>query len=477
MSTLWTAVFCLHKPLQAILRLTTQDAPGQPLAIHEPRNGRATIVTVSRAARELGVIPGQLLADALAIAPSLRVWPRNPAVEHALLEEIALIAWRYSHQVAITAAIAGDSVVLETGGSRRLHGGMEALLKRLAADLRAAGLYTRPGTAPVAAAACLLARYGRRADDPQTLHRILADWPLSRLELPEADRHRLAGLGLERVCQVRALPGFERERRLGAPIRLYLEQLYGQRPTPLNYWQPPEHFRQHLELPVPTHRREALLFALNRVLGHLGQWLQARDRALSALRVELHPEDGDRIIELHAGLGQAGFRRERLLEILRLKLEPLRLTSDIESLLVCAEDTVEHRPPQTDLWTGNNGNDDWQALLDRLRARVGNQGLAGIAPCPDHRPERAWRWSEPGTSTALSKKCPPRPNWLLPAPRPCRIERLRLLDGPERIETGWWDSHDCRRDYWIAHDRHGNRLWIFREYKPRTGWFVHGLFG
>ncbi|HKL52606.1 MAG TPA: hypothetical protein VJ902_01495, partial [Wenzhouxiangellaceae bacterium] len=103
-------------------------------------------------------------------------------------------------------------------------------------------------------------------------------------------------------------------------------------------------------------------------------------------------------------------------------------------------------------------------------------GLCGIAPCPDHRPEKAWKWTAPGT-TDTSADTPPRPNWLLPEPRPCRADELRLIDGPERIEAGWWDGQDCRRDYWTAHDRHGNRLWVFREYKPREGWFVHGLFG
>ncbi|MFU8878462.1 MAG: Y-family DNA polymerase [Wenzhouxiangellaceae bacterium] len=449
-----------------------QISSGRPLAIHEIRNGRATIIAVNRSARELEVAPGRLLADAQAIAPALEAWPRNRAAEHDLLAEIALIAWHYSHQVAIT----GDGVVLETGGSRRLHGDTQALLRALSGDLQAAGLFTRLGTAPVPAAACLLARHGRHADDPEMLCRMLDDWPLQRLQLSEADRRRLDGLGLRRVAEIRALPGFERERRLGASIRLHLEQLYGQRPTPLSYWQPPEQFRRQIELPVPTHLSEALLFALNRALVHLGQWLRVRDRALTGLRVELHPEDGDRIIELHAGLGQAGFQRERLLEILRLKLEPLRLESDIESLLLCAEDTVEHRPPQADLWTGNNGSDDWPALLDRLRARIGDKALCSLAPCPDHRPEKAWKWTEPG-STAMPLETPPRPNWLLPAPRPCRVEQLRLIEGPERIETGWWDGHDCRRDYWIAHDRHGNRLWVFREYKPSRGWFIHGLFG
>jgi protein ImuB len=55
-------------------------------------------------------------------------------------------------------------------------------------------------------------------------------------------------------------------------------------------------------------------------------------------------------------------------------------------------------------------------------------------------------------------------------------EGLRV-SGPERIETGWWDGHDVRRDYYVAWTRAGIRLWIFRERPPGGGWFLHGVFG
>jgi len=75
--------------------------------------------------------------------------------------------------------------------------------------------------------------------------------------------------------------------------------------------------------------------------------------------------------------------------------------------------------------------------------------------------------------------------WLLPAPQllaapkglPCRHGPLRLLSEPERIETGWWDGGEVARDYYTAIDRHGVRLWVFREREQPHGWFLHGVFG
>jgi protein ImuB len=71
-----------------------------------------------------------------------------------------------------------------------------------------------------------------------------------------------------------------------------------------------------------------------------------------------------------------------------------------------------------------------------------------------------------------------RPLWLLriPEPLPCALQSLQLLEGPERIETGWWDGRDVARDYYIARDAAGAELWVFRERLPPHGWFLHGMF-
>ena len=56
-------------------------------------------------------------------------------------------------------------------------------------------------------------------------------------------------------------------------------------------------------------------------------------------------------------------------------------------------------------------------------------------------------------------------------------EPLELSGGPERIETGWWDGRDVRRDYYAAHARSGVRLWVYRERDREGGWWLHGVFG
>jgi protein ImuB len=80
---------------------------------------------------------------------------------------------------------------------------------------------------------------------------------------------------------------------------------------------------------------------------------------------------------------------------------------------------------------------------------------------------------------------------LLPAPVPLAIRQqkpvylspLLLVRGPERLETRWWTGQDIQRDYYVARNMQGMRLWIFRDLKrsrePATAkscWFLQGLF-
>ena len=126
-------------------------------------------------------------------------------------------------------------------------------------------------------------------------------------------------------------------------------------------------------------------------------------------------------------------------------------------------------------------------LLERLRARLGHEAVFGVSMVEDHRPECAWRKLEmpsPQPSAASGRESD-RPLWLYSEPQwlsgknPITSGRapLELLSGPERIETGWWDGREVLRDYFVARDERGVRLWIYRDRCEPHGWYLHGLFG
>jgi protein ImuB len=51
---------------------------------------------------------------------------------------------------------------------------------------------------------------------------------------------------------------------------------------------------------------------------------------------------------------------------------------------------------------------------------------------------------------------------------------VRLLRGPERIESGWWDRCDAARDYYIARREDGAWLWVYRDLVTHA-WYLQGL--
>jgi protein ImuB len=53
---------------------------------------------------------------------------------------------------------------------------------------------------------------------------------------------------------------------------------------------------------------------------------------------------------------------------------------------------------------------------------------------------------------------------------------LEMRAGPERIEAGWWDGSEVRRDYYVAANARGERFWIYREHRDPGAWYLHGVF-
>jgi protein ImuB len=79
-----------------------------------------------------------------------------------------------------------------------------------------------------------------------------------------------------------------------------------------------------------------------------------------------------------------------------------------------------------------------------------------------------------------------RPAWLLAEPQPLEGDEqpryegpLEIEEGPERIESGWWDGGDVRRDYFVAASPTGELAWIYRDHRYGVDdgeWFLHGVF-
>jgi hypothetical protein len=68
-----------------------------------------------------------------------------------------------------------------------------------------------------------------------------------------------------------------------------------------------------------------------------------------------------------------------------------------------------------------------------------------------------------------------RPLWLLHRAQPL-AGIAEVLAGPERIESGWWDGDDQRRDYYVVRTRQGQQAWAFLAVGASSSWMLHGWF-
>jgi protein ImuB len=402
------------------------------------------------------------------------------AHQPAALERLAGWAYQWSSLVSY----AGDEPLLwlELGASCALFDGHAALLARIEAGLVQLGYSHICALAPSPTAAALLTRAPapRQVLDKLQLRERLAPLPLQLLALPAETLAALKASGLRRIGQLLELTASAIARRFGPETQLYLQRLCAQANDPRPAWRLPESYLARCEFSTEVRTTTALLFPLQRLLLEFQGYLRARD--CSVLRFTLlfehyrHP-----ISPVSIGLSAAGRDAAQFLTLVRERLHSLVLPAPVSALRLQAHEFTAPSIVQGDLFgSAAQPLQQLQQLLDRLRARLGENSVRALQLQADYRPERGWRFIAPdgpaqADAAGLDAAGPDaaRPCWLLP--EPLRIDAPPgLVRGPERIESGWWDHGDVRRDYYLAHSAEGTRLWVFRD-RHAGEWYLQGL--
>jgi protein ImuB len=486
---LWVALELPSLPLQVAERAGASPAP---LVISEGPAQRPTVACANAAALEAGVREGQAVAAAKALAGSLRVVARDEASERETLERLAAWAGQFTPMTCVEAT----GIALEVEATQRIFGGHARLTSAIRRGVRELGLRAVLGIAPTPLAARLFARAeaqgltARACFTPDELAIRLADLPLFLLDWPAETLARLADLGVLRMRDVLALPASGISRRFGPAITLSLDRLLGRATDPRLPYVPPPRFRARLELPAEAESVEALVFPLRRMLAEFEG--AARGRGAGAQQFLLTLEHG-RAARTRLTLDFACAEREadHILAIAREKLGRLTLAAPTIALELRADALLPYAPrPATWLPGAREQAVDRARLVERLAARLGRERVHGIALGDDHRPEADW--SKPGNERAEpsprrrtgSDFSGARPVWLLQRPQrlvteegvPCLQGALEMRAGPERIEAGWWDGVEVRRDYYVAANARGETYWIYREHRDLGAWYLHGVF-
>lgn len=424
-------------------------------------------------------------------------WPEASQAENTgqALQRLAYAMLRYSPRVAF---FRSDSVVVEVSASLSLFGGVRQLCRRIRGAAQHVSQALQLGMAPSASGAWLLAGAPRithkRVVRLSTLARRLNLLPVH--SLPEALPHRqwLESIACRTLGDLRQLPRQGLRQRSSPALVHALDTAYAQEPETLSWFAPPERFRQSLEPSFHLHQSAALLAASQPLLRALCGWLQHRQEALHDFRLIFHHEKGRLACpptQLDLRFSAATWRLEDFNRVLKERLQHSALPRPAIRLELIAGPSHPRAPVSDTLFPdpGRHTQEE-QRLLDLLVARLGRHGIRRPRPLAHHLPELANTWAAelaPPASQALPSSVGehPRPFWLLPQPRFLEVHQerpvyqgrpLRLVQGPERIETGWYTGPHQRRDYFIAEDPDGARYWLYRERETGERWFLHGLF-
>ncbi|HXU43738.1 MAG TPA: DNA polymerase Y family protein [Burkholderiales bacterium] len=382
-----------------------------------------------------------------------------PGLRNEALAPLAGWACQFTPRVAQAPP---DALLVEVAASLRYFGGQDAFLQTLRAGLDALGLPTRLAVAPTGLAALWRARGGGGP---------LATLPL---EATGFDLDFFRGIGVATVGEALALPRDGLAQRCGSATVDALDRACGRLPETYAFFTPPACFSARLELPGEAAHAEALLFPARRLLAQLEGLLAARHEGIRAFTLRLVHFDSSSE-EFDIRLASVSRDAARLAILLRERLDEKKLQQPVEAIELRAADFTPLGPRSGGLFgDAAREEENWSRLLERLRIRLGGAAVCGLATQPDHRPEHAWRRVEPGEWDPREFRLPgARPLWLLEQPRRLAESEFTLLAGPERIECGWWDGDEAKRDYFIARLASDAAAWIYRE---GGEWTLHGLF-
>ncbi|MDH5231456.1 MAG: DNA polymerase Y family protein [Gammaproteobacteria bacterium] len=467
-------------PLEIFTR--GQIDSSQASVVTSLQRGQPWVHLASEQALQQGVTPGMGLSAAQALVDSLHSFERDLDRELETLHHIAACAYQYSSWVSLQGS---QAIILEIEGSLRLFGGEKVFWQKLKKSINALGYQLQSAVAPTPLAAYLLARWQQQywLSDKDEMKNYMSRLPLAALELTPEAHKQLQGYGAKTLADILRLPRGGLIKRLGAATINYLDRILGEQADPRETFELPKYFKQSFDLVSETDNTDTLLFVGRRLLVSLEGFLRSHGAGAQQFYWRLqHQNQADTQFVLRT----IGITRsvQHLQQLLQERLQNLQLKAAYTSVSLRVRQIQPFDEQSEDFWQKQSTSDDANLLLERLQNRLGQEAVQGLSVWADHRPERASRFCRIGEKTAVQAPILVRPLWLLPTPKILQMQqglpvyrgRLQLRRGPERIETGWWDGYDVRRDYYIAHNPKGECLWIFHTSKPKPCWYLHGIF-
>lgn len=468
--TLW---LYLHFPTLQLDSLFS-EAQDMPICILHKQH----IVQINPLAQECGIQHGMGLGSAASLCSSLQVHPYDPLIEEQKLQEIAHWLYMVTSDICLFPPC---GLLLKVSNMLTLYEGLTPYWKTIFNHLSRLNIqfHFATGTSPLSAKLLAKQAIDRVSDNPQWLQQKLSQQPLQATELPNKTIEKLNRVGIRHLKELLSLELADIAQRFDIDLVNYIGRLTGQFKYLVDFYYPEETFKRYLELLFEIDNFQWLKKPLLTLLNQLESFLKLRNQVAYQLTLILHQRDETQQ-KIYLSSAQGDYLANKWQQLSQLTLESITLTAPIIGITLLATQTQQQQAESRDLFAGKQGQLSPLELISILQAKLGIEQVTGITMTDDPRPEKTTQLCSPlqkshnmtsKTHRETSKQV--RPSILLPSPMPLN-EPVSILQGPERLATGWWDKGEVMRDYFVAKSTQGRWLWVFRDQHKQ--WFVHGLF-
>lgn len=342
-------------------------------------------MAVNANAEAVGLRPGMLLTDAMAIAPDLRAVAQDLREEQGQLRRLALWCRRYTPW---TAPDEPAGLRLDISGCAHLFGGEKALLRDVGKRLSGAGFACRAAIADTPGAAWAMARYSKRPlsiipPGEQRAH--LAPLPVRGLRIAADKATALEHLGLKTIGQVADLPRPQLRARFGADLCARLDQAFGTDSEALHSLPYETVYRERIDFAEPVSSLPVIELAIAQLLRQLTPRLRDDGKGARGFGLTLFDTQGESA-DLDLALTRPSHDSDHILRLFRERLSSLEgrfrrdVAFDAATLLASSIETL--RASQSGFMgrdeQGTGTKAELGAFVDRLRARLAAQAEIAI---------------------------------------------------------------------------------------------------
>jgi protein ImuB len=431
---------------------------------------------INQKAIEHGLSLNMGLASASLNCSDLQLHEYSEEVETNHIVNIANQLYLVTSDIVLAAP---NAIILRVQNMLSLYGGIKPywlVIKQILAGERvryiAASSYSVQGAKVLALSNKMII-----SEDRKRIAEQLKQCPLSHTDIDLKDIQKLARIGVKTYADMCSLPITELANRVSRFSMGIINELQGKQAARVSFYQPKTHYHDYLELLYEISLSDKLIPVIGITLDKFSQFLRLRNAHCILLSMQFFQRDHSPDCYFFNSIRPI-YKTADWLDIISLKLETIKFDSPVYAISLSCDQYEVAEIANDDMFSQKSTHLASLTLLSRLQSKLGSKGVKQLQFVDDFRPEHST------ASATVSKAQYPhihpttsifadRPGLLLPSPEPLQLQ-VQVINGPERIQTGWWDDQAISRDYYIGQSHSGQQVWIFKT--PDQEWFLHGYF-